>query len=325
MRRREFIAGLGGAAAWPLVARAQQDKQHIVGVVSGFSETEMRAPLGALRSKLAQLGWQEGRNLKLDSVLGDGDYPRMTAAAGLLVSRNPAVIVTMGTPALNAVREHTRSVPVVFTLVADPVRVGFVESLARPGGHATGFTNFELSIGAKWLELLKDVSPTLSRVTVINNRANTTVTQIARFVEDAGPAMSIDVLTAFVRDTVDIESAIASAAQEPNSGIIVFPDSVAINNSDLIVDLVARYRLPTIYPFRLFAAKGGLITYGLDVAGAFGQAAEYVDRILRGVKPADLPVQAPNKFELVINLRTARTLGLSVPPQLLARADEVIE
>jgi putative tryptophan/tyrosine transport system substrate-binding protein len=326
MRRREFIKMVGGAAgAWPLAARAQQDKKRIVGVVSGFSEIEMRAPLSALRSKLGQLGWAEGRNIEIDTRLGDGDYPQMTVTTGALVSRNPDVIVTMGTPALNAVRHHTRSVPVVFTLVADPVRVGFIESLARPGGHATGFTNFELSIGAKWLELLKDVSPTLVHVTVINNRANTTISQIPRLIEEAGSAISIQVSTAFVRDSSEIGSAIVRAAEQPNSGVIVLPDSLAIINSDLIVGLVARHRLPALYPFRLFAAKGGLITYGLDVSDAFRQAAEYVDRILRGAKPSDLPVQAPNKFELIINLKTARALGLTIPPVLLARADEVIE
>jgi putative tryptophan/tyrosine transport system substrate-binding protein len=324
--RREFITLLGGAAAaWPVAARAQQDRQRLVGVVAGFSESEMRPQLTALRSKLSQLGWTEGRNLEIDTRLGAGDFQRMTVEAGSLVSRNPDVIVTMGTPGLNAVRYHTKSVPVVFTLVADPVRLGLIESLARPGGHATGFTNFELSIAGKWLELIRDVSPKLARVTVINNPANPTASQMSPPIEAAGSAMSIQVSTAFVRGANEIESAIRDAAQQPDSGIIVIPDSLAVVHSDLILRLVERHRLPAIYAFRLFALKGGLVTYGLDIPEIYRQAGEYVDRILRGTKPSDLPVQAPNKFELIINLKTAKALGIDVPATLLARADEVIE
>jgi putative tryptophan/tyrosine transport system substrate-binding protein len=326
LKRRQFITLLGGAAAaWPLVARAQQDRQRLVGVVAGFSESEMRPQLTALRSKLSQLGWTEGRNLEIDTRLGAGDFQRMTVEAGSLVSRNPDVIVTMGTPGLNAVRHHTKSVPVVFTLVADPVRLGLIESLARPGGHATGFTNFELSVAGKWLELIRDVSPKLARVMVINNPANPTASQMSPPIEAAGSAMSIQVSTAFVRGANEIESAIRDAAQQPDSGIIVIPDSLAVVHSDLILRIVERHRLPAIYAFRLFALKGGLITYGLDIPEIYRQAAEYVDRVLRGTKPSDLPVQAPNKFELIINLKTAKALGLEVPPTLLARADEVIE
>jgi putative tryptophan/tyrosine transport system substrate-binding protein len=324
--RRELLAALGGAAAaWPLVAQAQQDRRRLVGVVAGFSEPEMRPQLTALRSKLSELGWIEGHNLELDARLGAGDFQRMTVEAGSLLGRNPDVIVTMGTPGLNAVRHHTKSIPVVFTLVADPARLGLIESLARPGGHATGFTNFELSIGQKWLELIREVSPKLARVTIVNNPANPTASQMSRPVEDAGRTMSIQVSTAFVRSASEIESAIQSAAQQPDSGIIVIPDSFAVVHSDLILRLVERHRLPAIYPFRLFALKGGLLTYGLDIPEIYRQAAEYVDRILRGAKPSDLPVQAPNKFELIINLKTAKALGIDVPPTLLARADEVIE
>ena len=285
----------------------------------------MHPQLTALRSKLSQLGWTEGRNLEIDARLGAGDFQRMTIEAGSLVSRNPDVIVTMGTPGLNAVRHHTKTVPVVFTMVADPARLGLVESLARPGGHATGFTNFELSTGAKWLELIKEVSPKLARVTIINNPANPAASQMSPLIESAGPAMSIQVTTAFVRSATDIKSAIGDAAQQPDSGIIVIPDSLAVVHSDLILRLVERHQLPAIYPFRLFAVKGGLVTYGLDIPAMYRQAAEYVDRVLRGTKPSDLPVQAPNKFELIVNLKTAKALGLDVPPTLLARADEVIE
>jgi putative ABC transport system substrate-binding protein len=326
LKRREFVTLLGSAAAgWPLAARAQRDRPRLVGVVAGFSETEMHPQLTALRSKLGQLGWTEGRNLEIDARLGAGNYQRMTVEAGSLVSRNPDVIVTMGTPGLNAVRHHTKTVPVVFTMVADPARLGLVESLARPGGHATGFTNFELSTGAKWLELIREVSPKLARVTVINNPANPAASQMSPPIEAAGPAMSIEVSTAFVRSANDIESAIRGAAQQPDSGIIVIPDSLAVVHSDLILRLVEQHRLPATYPFRLFAVKGGLVTYGLDIPEMYRQAAEYVDRVLRGTKPSDLPVQAPNKFELIINLKTAKAIGLEVPPILLARADEVIE
>jgi putative tryptophan/tyrosine transport system substrate-binding protein len=326
LRRRQFITLLGGAAvAWPVGARGQHDRRRLVGVVAGFSEAEMQPQLTALRSKLGQLGWTEGRNLEIDARLGAGDYQQMTAEAGSLVSRNPDVIVTMGTPGLNAVRHHTKTVPVVFTLVADPARLGLIESLARPGGHATGFTNFELSIGAKWLELIREVSPKLARVKVINNPANPTASQMSPAIEAAGAAMSIQVSTAFARGADDVEVAIRGAAQQPGSGIIVIPDSLAVVHSDLILRLVERHQLPAIYPFRLFAVKGGLVTYGLDIPQMYRQAAEYVDRVLRGTKPSDLPVQAPNKFELIINLKTAKTLGLEVPPSLLARADEVIE
>jgi len=296
-----------------------------VGVVAGFSEAEMHSPLTAFRSKLNQLGWTEGRNLAIDARLGAGDYQRMTAEAGMLVNRNPDVIVTMGTPGLTAVRQHTHSVPVVFTLVADPVRGGLIESLARPGGHATGFTNFEFSIGGKWLELLRDVSPHLTHITVIANPANPTANPIAGFIKDAGRLVSTEVTTASVRSASDIEAAINNAAQQPRRGLIVLPDSLAVVHSEKIIGLVERHRLPTIYPFGVFAAKGGLLAYGLDIAEMYRQAADYVDRILRGTKPSDLPVQAPNKFELIVNVKSAKALGTDVPPTLLARADEVIE
>jgi putative tryptophan/tyrosine transport system substrate-binding protein len=327
LKRREFINLLGGvAAAWPFAARAQeQNRQRLVGVVAGFSEAEMRPLLTAFRSKLNQLGWTEGHNLAIDARLGAGDYQRMTAEAGTLISRNPDVVVTMGTPGLTAVRQHTHSVPVVFTLVADPVRTGLIESLARPGGHATGFTNFEFSIGGKWLELLRDVSPHLNRVTIIANPANATANPIAGLIEDAGRLVSIEVTTASIRSASDIETAISSAAQQPSGGLIVLPDSLAVIHSELIISLVEHHRLPTVYPFRVFAAKGGLLAYGLDIPEMYRQAANYVDRILRGTKPSELPVQAPNKFELIVNLKSAKALGIEVPPTLLARADEVIE
>jgi putative tryptophan/tyrosine transport system substrate-binding protein len=328
IRRRDFIFTLGGAAAaWPLGARAQQaaERLRLVGVVAGFSELDMRPSIIAFRNKLDQLGWTEGHNLAVDARLGAGDYQRMTAEAGLLINRNPDVILAQGTPGLTAVRQHSLSVPVVFFGVADPVRNGFIESLARPGGHATGFTNFEFSIGGKWLELLRDASPRLTHVTVISNPANPTGVRFVPFIEDAGRSASIEVSAVPVRGAADIETAVARTAQRPRGGLIVLPDSLAVVHSELLVSLAERHRLPALYAFRVFAAKGGLLSYGLDYPEMYRQAADYVDRILRGSKPSDLPVQAPNKFELVINLKTAKTLGLEVPPTLLAHADEVIE
>jgi putative ABC transport system substrate-binding protein len=321
MKRREFITLLGGAAAaWPLAALAQQGTLRLVGVLAGFSEDEMWPLLAAFRSRMNQLGW-----LAIDVRLSTGDHQQTIAEAGMLVSRNPDVILAMGTPGLTAVRQHSYSVPVVFTLVGDPVRTGMIESLARPGGNTTGFTNFEFSIGGKWLQLLKEASPRLTHVTVIANPANPTANPLARVIEDAARAVSITVATAFVHDANDIQVAISGDRQQSGGGLIVLPDSLAVVHSGLIIDLAERNRLPALYPFRTFAAKGGLLTYGLDIPQIYRQAADYVDRILKGEKPADLPVQAPTKFELVINLKTAKTLGLTIPDQLLAAADEVIE
>jgi len=325
VRRRKFITVLGAVTVWPLVARAQQDRRRLVGVVAGFSKAEMQPQLAALRSKLSQLGWTEGRNLEIDARLGAGDYQQMTAEAGLLVGRNPDVIVTMGTPGLNAVRYHTKTVPVIFTLVADPVRMGFIDSLARPGGHTTGFTNFELSIGTKWLELIKEVSPKLARVKVINNPANPTASQMSPPMEAAGAAMSIQVSTAFVRGADDIEAAILGAAQQPGSGIIVIPDSLLVVHSELILQLVERHQLPAIYPFRLFAVRGRIAylrsRHSADISASCGVCGPCPpwDQAFR------LAGSSAEQFELIINLKTAKSLGLDVPPTLLARADEVIE
>jgi putative tryptophan/tyrosine transport system substrate-binding protein len=323
MRRREFIAAVTGAATWPLIARAQRERVRLVGVLAGFSEEEMRPLLAAFRSRMSQLGWIEGRNLAIDVRLTAGEHQRATAEAGALVGRNPDVIVAMGTPTLAAIHQH--SVPVVFTLVADPVRTGMIESLARPGGNATGFTNFEFSIGGKWLELLKEISPRLTHVTVIANPANPIANPLARVIEETGRAISITVVTASAHGADDIQAIISTEGQQPSGGLIVLPDGLAVVHSGLIVELAERNRLPAVYPFRTFAAKGGLLTYGLDIPEIYRQAADYVDRILRGERPADLPVQAPTKFELVINLKTAKALNLTIPSSLLATADEVIE
>ena len=327
MKRREFIAGLAGAAAARSVAARAEPAgtRRLVGVVAGFAEADMRLPMTAFRSKLTELGWVEGRNLSIDAIPGAGDYERMTAAAGLLVSRNPDVIVTIGTPALAAVRQHTRSIPVVFAVVSDPVRAGIVESLARPGGQTTGFTNFEFSIGGKWLELLREVGPRLTHVMVLTNPTNTATNAMALFIEDAARSNSVEIITMSVRNVADVQAAIANCAHQPNCGLIVLPDGMTLAHNDLIVGLANGHGLPAVYAYRVCAEKGGLLTYGLDISEMHRKVAEYVNRILRGTKPSDLAVQAPNKFELIINLKTAKTLGLEVPPTLLARADEVIE
>jgi putative tryptophan/tyrosine transport system substrate-binding protein len=293
--------------------------------LSGFSEKEMEAPLRAFRLELNRLGWFEGRNLILDTV-STVDYERMAAEAGRLVSRNSDVIVAMGTPGFTGVRRHTQIVPVVFTLVADPVQAGLITSLARPGGNATGFTNFEFSIGAKWLELLQDLtSNNLTNITVLANPANASANPIARAVESAGQKLSINVRTDFIRNASEIEAAISGAGRRSRGALIVLPDGLAVVQSDLIVGLAERHHIPALYPFRVFADKGGLMVYGIDIPEIYRQAAGYVNRILRGTHPSDLPVQAPNKFELILNLKAARALGLDIPPTLLARADEVIE
>jgi putative ABC transport system substrate-binding protein len=330
VKRRDTIALLGGAAVWPLswslAARAQRaERMRLIGLVAGAGEPEMRPLLAAFRERLKQLGWEDGRNLAIDVRLGGGDLKRMTDDTAGLVARNPDVILAQGTPGLTAVRRYSRTVPVVFVLVADPVKMGLIESLARPGGHATGFTNFEFAIGGKWLELLREVDRRVRRVTLIANPGNPNAGPFSQFIENAGRSVSVAVTTAPVHNAGEIESAIAAAAQQPGSGLIVFPDSLTLVHRATIIGQAARHRLPAVYPFRVFTAGGGLMSYGLDMPEVYRQAAGYVDRILRGARPADLPVQAPNQFELVINLKTAKALGLEVPLHLQQRADEVIE
>jgi len=324
MRRREFITFIVSAvASAPSMARAQQNTVRAVGVLATFSEGEMRPLLATFRLRMIELGWIEGRNLSIETRLGAG--ARLAAEAESLLSRNPDVMLTMGTDGLTAVLEHSRIVPVVFVLVSDPVSQHLVASLAKPGGNATGFTNFEFSIGTKWLELLKEISPSLSHVTVIANLANPSAKPLAHVIEETGRAIAVTISTASVHGPDDIQAAISTGAHQPGGGIIVLPDGLAVAHSGLIVELAERNHLPAVYPFRTFCQQGGLLTYGLDVSQIYRQAADYVDRILRGEKPADLPVQAPTMFELVINLRTAKALGLSVPQALLSTADEVIE
>jgi len=326
MNRRAFVAALGGAAAWPVAVRAQQNERtRLVGIVAAFTEAEFLPLLAVFRDKMRELGWVEGRNLAIDVRLGRGDFKRMSDDAGELIARKPDVILAQGTPGLTAVREHGGTVPVVFVLVADPVRLGLIESLARPGGNATGLTNFEFSIGGKWLELLREASPHLAHVTFVANPANPNADPFSRFIETSARAAGLDTVIASVRSATEIALAVTNAGRHSEGGLIVAPDSLTTIHRELIIGLAAHYRLPAVYPFRIFPMEGGLISYGLNFPEIYRQAAVYVDRILRGAQASDLPVQAPNTFELIVNTKTAKALGLELPNTLLARADEVIE
>jgi putative tryptophan/tyrosine transport system substrate-binding protein len=329
MRRRDFLTLVGGAAAaWPLSARAQQPAtQRRIGVLTNFAadDPEWKARLGAFLQGLQQLGWTDGRNMRIDTreTLGDPDRTRRYAAE--LVALAPDLILTTGSAALAPLLHATRTVPIVFTIVADPVGAGFVESLARPGGNATGFLAFEYGISGKWLELLKQIAPDVTRAAILRDPA--IAAGIGQFgaIQSVAPSFGVELRPVDVRDAGEIERAIVSFARSSNGGLIVTGSPLAVFHRDLIVTLAARHKLPAVYVERYFVAAGGLISYGPNRVDQFRQAAAYVDRILKGEKPADLPVQAPTKYELVINLKTAKALGIDVLAQLLARADEVIE
>jgi ABC-type uncharacterized transport system substrate-binding protein len=327
MKRRTFITLLGGAAAtWPFGARAQQpDRMLTVAVLNAFAESdpEVRSQLATFQQALQKLGWVEGRNVRIDHRWGDADPTRLRAQAKELVGRKPDAILAITALALQPLLQETRSIPIVFTRIVEPVSAGFVASFARPGGNVTGFTVAEFSMHAKLLEALKEVDVT--RVGVIYNPDQIPQVGIFRAIEAAAPSVKMQVTAAGARDAADVERIIDQLAREPNGGLIVPPNPVTEANRAMIIALAARHRLPAAYVFRHFVAHGGLISYGVDVAEQYRQAASYVDRILRGEKPADLPVQQPTKFELAVNLKTAKALGLEVPPTLLARADEVIE
>lgn len=326
MRRREFISLLGSAAAWPAVAIAQQGgKKPLVGLITALSEKEMLPIAEAFRARIKELGWLEGQNIVVDVRTTGGDYAKLDAEAGKLVAASADVIVAMGTPGLTATRQHTRTTPVVFTQVADPVGQRFIDSLARPGGNATGLTNFEFALGGKWIELLKQIDPAISHVTLITNPSNENTTQFVKAITAAADRMKVAVRVASVRSAADIQDAIETGSKQPGGGLIIFPDGLPVVHRGLIVELAARYRLPAVYPFRLFPENGGLLSYGTDFKAIYRQAAGYVDKILKGTKPADLPVEAPTKLELVLNLKTAKALGLTIPTSLQIAADELIE
>ncbi len=331
MRRRQFITLLGGAAAaCPLAVRAQQgERMRRIGALIGGAETdpESRARVAALREGLEQRGWSEGRNLRIDYRWASADSDRIRAFAAELVATAPEAIFAHTTPATTRLLEATRNIPIVFASVSDPVGDGIVASFARPGGNVTGFTNVEASIGGKWLEILKELSPAVARVGFLFNPATSpgSGSYFLRPFEAAAPLFNVQPISTPVEDVVDIERAVAPLAVGANGGLIVNSDVFTTRHRAAIIAAAARHRVPAIYPFAYFAADGGLAAYGTDVRDLWRRAASYIDRILRGEKPADLPVQAPTKFELVINLKTAKALSLNIPAMLLARADEVIE
>ncbi|HLX15365.1 MAG TPA: ABC transporter substrate-binding protein [Bradyrhizobium sp.] len=325
MRRREFIAALGSTAAWPLAARAQQSgKARRIAILSDFSEVEMQPLIAAFRRRLQQLGWADGA-VRIETRFGVSGTAPFQVASKALVEMAPDVIVTLGSPALRAVQQETRTIPIIFTFVADPVGQHLVESLARPGANATGFTNFEYSFAGKWLEALKEIEPGIARVMLILNPGNPTHAGFMKVSEGLGPAYGVEIVPAAVRNVSEIESTISGFGSTIGGAIIVLPDGLAVSHRDLTVEATIRSRLPAIFAFRTFTVGGGLMSWGMNFSEIYRQAATYVDRVLKGEKPADLPVQAPTKFDLVINLKTAKALGLTVPPTLLASADEVIE
>jgi len=328
MNRRQMIAALGGAAAWPLAAHAQQaERMRRIGVLlpATADDPEFQARVAAFVQGLQQLGWTEGRNVRIDIRWGAGDAERIRRYAAELVALAPDVILAAGGATVGPLFQATRTVPIVFTLTPDPVGAGFVDSLARPGGNVTGFTNFEFGIGVKWLELLKEIAPRVTRAAVL--RDPTIPAGIGEFgaIQAVAPSVGIELRPIDVREAGEIERAVTAFARSSNNGLIVSSNALASVHRNLIVTLAARHRLPAVYPFRFFVTIGGLASYGPDTIDPHHRAAGYVDRILKGENPADLPVQAPTKYELVINLKTAKALGLDVPPTLLARADEVIE
>ena len=328
MKRRRFITLLGGAAAaWPLPARPQQSEpmRRIGVLVSVGDDPESRGRIATFVQGLHDLGRIEGRNIRIDTRWGDGDPDRFRQYATELVALAPDVILVSGGSGMGSMLEATRTVPIVFVQVTDPVGAGFVNSLARPGGNATGFTHFEYGISAKWLELLKQVSPNVTRAAVLRDPAIASGVGQFAVIQSVAPPLGVELTPVQVRDAGEIERGVTSFALGPNGGMIVTASALAVVHRDLITALAARHKLPAIFPFRFHATGGGLMSYGPDTIEPHRRAASYVDRILKGEKPADLPVQAPTKYEFVINLKTAKALGLTVPATLLATADEVIE
>ena len=330
IRRREFITLLGGAAAaWPLAAGAQQAvRARRSGVLIGVAgDAETKGWVAAFRKRLDELGWRVGGNLQIEERWTAGDPEQNRHFAGELLAVKPDAIFAFSSVAVAALQQESGTVPIVFTAISDPVGSGFVESLARPGRNATGFTNFVPTMAAKWLEVLKEIAPQVRRAALLFNPQ--TAPYVAEYYqrpfEAAAPSIGVQAMAVLVRQMGEIEAAIGDLAREPGGGLVVPPDNFSYVHRELIFALAARHRLPAVYPFRFMAREGGLISYGVDLGETFPRAAEYIDRILKGTKPADLPVQAPTKFELAINVKTARVLGLDVSPTLLDRADEVIE
>ena len=332
MRRREFIAGLGGAVAAPALprlARAQsRDRKARVGVLMGYAEhdAEAKLRLAAFIKRLTTLGWVQGRDLVMDIRWSAGDVTKAAAFARELVALKPDVILSNTTPVSAALQRETRTIPLVFVVVSDPIGSRFVESLPNPGGNMTGFVNLEASLVEKWAELLKEIAPRITKAGVMFNPQTAPYAEYyLKPLQAAAPKLGLQPVVTPVRSTADIETAIAALGGQPDSGLIVMTDSFMTVNRKIVIDLTARHKVPAISFVNVVAREGGLIAYGVDIADLFARSAAYVDRILRGAKPAELPVQNPVKFELTVNVKTARALGLTVPPALLTRADEVIE
>jgi putative tryptophan/tyrosine transport system substrate-binding protein len=328
MKRREFISLLGGAAAWPLAARAQQGRRmRRVGALMPYAANDPHAQArnAAFLQGLQQLGWTVGTNVQIDYRWSAGNEDDTRKYAAELIALAPDVIFASGSAAVGPLQRATRTVPIVFAVTPDPVGAGFVDSLARPGGNITGFTPYEYGIGAKWLEVLKQIAPSVTRVAVVRDPAITAGIGLWGAIQSVSPSFGVELRPVDVRDAGEIERAVAAFAGSPNGGLIVTGSALAVVHRDLLITLAARHRLPAVYYDRYFAAAGGLISYGSDSIEAFRLAAGYVDRILKGTSPGELPVQAATKYELVINLKTAKALGLEIPATGLARADEVIE
>jgi putative ABC transport system substrate-binding protein len=328
MRRRQFIAGLGSAAAWPLAARAQQGgRVRRIGVLMTGDENDAvwNTRLSAFTQALADLGWTDGRNVRMDLRWGGGDTNRMRALAQELVGLQPDIVLTGGTLAIAALQRETRTIPIVMANVADPVGSGFVAGLNQPGGNITGFATLEASLGGKWLELLSEIVPGLKRAAIMFNPDTAPVSSYMPSFETAARSLKITPIIAPIHSDVEIETAIIALGREPGGGLVGMPDGFMTVHRAPIILAAARNNVPAVYWLSAFARDGGLLSYGVDQVDSYRRAASYVDRILRGAKPAELPVQLPTKFEMVLNLKTAKALGLTVPPSILLRADEVIE
>ncbi|HXQ84342.1 MAG TPA: ABC transporter substrate-binding protein [Xanthobacteraceae bacterium] len=332
MKRRDFITLLGGAAAlggWPLAdAGAQQGGRvrRVAALIGTPKDSDTEANIAAFEKTLQSLGWALGRDVAIDYRFGAAiDPARAQTLAKELLATAPDVVLVLGIAPLAALRNETRSVPIVFTRISDPVGQGFVASLAKPGGNVTGFSNFEPAMAGKWLQTLKDVAPAVTRVAVIANPDASALDDYFRAITAPAAALGVEPVRAAVHNLDDIQRAIAAMSEKSGGGLVILPDGLVINNRAAVIAAAATYRVPAIYPFRVFASEGGLVAYGVNTNEQFRGAASYVDRILKGEKPADLPVQAPDKFEFVVNLKTAKALGLTVSPNLLLTADEVIE
>jgi putative ABC transport system substrate-binding protein len=328
MRRRDFIKVIAGSAAWPLAAGAEQaQRMRRIGVLMHLAadDPEGQRRVAAFLQGLQEAGWTVGRNVEIDVRWAAGEADRYRRYAMEIVALTPDVILTSAPPSIRAMQQATRTVPIVFVLVPDAVGTGIVDSLSRPGGNTTGFTSTELGMPVKWLELLKDIAPKMTRAAVLRDAADATAIGQFGAVKGAAPSFGVEISPIGVANAEEIERGITAFAREPNGGLIVLPVPTTVIHRTLIIKLAAQHRLPAVYNSRYWIAEGGLVSYGADVLDQYRRTAGYIDRILKGEKPADLPVQAPTKYELVVNLKTAKALGLTIPPSVLARADEVIE